>query len=81
LPIFSLAQFVSEHDVFGDVPDQIGTLEEPGARPLLSFDAECSTAQQFRNVTGVCDDPELVDRFNQTAATIKKNTNMKWLSV
>jgi hypothetical protein len=72
-----LAQFVSELDIFGDIPDQIGTLEEPGARPLLSFDAERSTAQRFRNVTGICDDPELVDRFNQIAATIKKNANME----
>jgi hypothetical protein len=30
-----------------------------------------------RNVTGVCDDPALMERFNGIAATIKKNANME----
>jgi hypothetical protein len=71
-----LAQFVSEIDIFRDIPDQIGTLGESGARSLLSYGNEDITVQRWRNVTGICDDPELVDRFNQIAATIKKNANM-----
>jgi len=68
LPIFSLAQFVSEVDAFNELPDIIG--------PSLGADSLPYKDDTHRNVTGVCDDPALVNRFNRIAETIKRNADM-----
>jgi len=68
LPIFSLAQFVSEVDAFNELPDLIG--------PSLGVDSLPFTDSTHRNVSGVCNDPALVNRFNRIAETIKRNAGM-----
>jgi hypothetical protein len=69
LPLFSLAQFVSELQVFRELEYHIGYAGERNARPLAS--------ETHRNVTGICDDPTLVARFSKIAATINLNAGME----
>ncbi|KAL3913006.1 MAG: hypothetical protein SGILL_006662 [Bacillariaceae sp.] len=73
LPLFSLAQFVNEIPIFSDLESQIGYNGEPNALPQLSG--------THRNVTGVCDQPELVQRFNKIASTLKENAHMNGILV
>jgi sensor domain CHASE-containing protein len=73
LPLFSLAQFVNEIPIFQDLENQVGYIGEPGALPLIS--------ETHRNVTGVCDAPELVERFNKIASALKSNANMDGILV
>lgn len=68
LPLFSLAQFVSEVDPLRRLAYEVGYAGETHALPFAS--------ETHRNVTGVCDDPVLVDCFSKIAATIKANAGM-----
>jgi hypothetical protein len=68
LPLFSLAQFVGEIEVFRELEYEIGYVGESDALPFIS--------ETHRNVTGVCDDPTLVARFSKIAATVKSNSDM-----
>jgi signal transduction histidine kinase/CheY-like chemotaxis protein len=86
VPIFSLAQFATELEIFRELPDRIGPAGEPGSLPFLSLDDndDDDVQQQkhtHRNVTGVCDDPVLVARFNDIASTIKHNARSEGVLV
>jgi signal transduction histidine kinase len=74
LPLFSMAQFAVNLEIFRDLPDQIGISHAPGSLPFTN-------GTYFRNVTGVCDDPELVSRFTSIAAGAKKHAKMDGLLV
>ena len=63
-PLFSLAQFATELDIFNDLPSQIGQAGESGSLPFLNT---TQTGRVLRNITGVCDQPELVEKFNKVA--------------
>lgn len=73
LPLYGLAQFAQELDIFHPLPDQIGPAGEEGSAPFLP-PSEPGDPPTHRNVSGVCNDPELVSRFNEIASTIKKNS-------
>jgi hypothetical protein len=75
LPLFSLAQFATELQQFHSLPASIGAAGEPDSLPFLT------TGSFRRNVTGVCDEPALVERFTKIAATIKKRANMEGVLV
>jgi hypothetical protein len=55
-------------EIFHDLNPLIGPGGEPGSAPYAG--------PVHRNVTGICDDVELVERFDQIARTIKSNANM-----
>ena len=75
LPLFSMAQFATEIDVFADLPNQIGQGGEPGSLPYLpQLEGDLSMSLLKRNVTGVCDNPELIHRFSNIASNIEDNT-------
>jgi hypothetical protein len=80
LPLFSLAQFVFEVDELRTLPTRIGQAYSPGALPLLPPQVE-GGPPKYRNITGVCDDSQLVERFTHIAATIKKNSQMEGVLV
>ncbi|CAB9511086.1 Receptor-type guanylate cyclase gcy [Seminavis robusta] len=80
LPLFSMAQFVSELEIFHDLPDQIGPAFENGSLPFKPPRTEESPVTH-RNVSGVCDAPHVVERFNRIAATVKRNANMNGVLV
>jgi sensor domain CHASE-containing protein len=73
LPLFSLAHFVSELAIFAGLENAIGYEGDPDALPMIS--------ETHRNVTGVCDDQELVNRFNKIAETLKSTANMDGILV
>ena len=78
LPLFSMAQFATEIDIFLDLPNQIGAGGEPGSLPFLpQIEGELSTSLLKRNVTGVCDDPDLIARFNKIVSTIEVSTGLE----
>lgn len=68
LPVFSLAQFVNQISELQTLPDQ-----------LPPFDAQFSSTH--RNVTGICDEPNLLARFNEIAAGIKESSRMEGILV
>jgi hypothetical protein len=80
LPLFSMAQFVSELDIFSSLTDRVGQVGDPWALPLLP-PKEPGQVPTHRNVTGVCDEEGLVNRFNEIAATIKRNSGMEGVLV
>ncbi|KAG7347634.1 hybrid sensor and regulator fused protein [Nitzschia inconspicua] len=73
LPLFSLAQFALHLEIFQDLPNQIGQAGEPGALPFVTSRTD---DRAYRNVTGVCDDLELVTRFVSIASGIKEHSQM-----
>lgn len=79
LPLFSLAQFAVELELFRYLPERVGPAGEPGSIPFLPPDE--SGRQYRRNVTGVCDDPALLERFNHIASTLKRTANMEGVLV
>lgn len=74
-PLFSLAQFVHELQVFQELPHQIGSpfQHHQHARPMASA--------VHRNITGICDDTKTVQRFAKIAASIKENAHMQGVLV
>jgi signal transduction histidine kinase len=73
LPLFSIAQFATEIEIFAALPSVIGPANEPESLPYV-LDDNVSTYK--RNVTGVCDDPILIERFNNISKTIKEHAQM-----
>lgn len=79
LPLFSIAQFATNLEIFETLPDQIGEAGEPGALPYLPSTVNSSSLR--RNVTGLCDEPELVSRFVSIASGIKETSKMDGILV
>src|SRR6056300_1482637 len=77
LPLFSLAQFVGEIPEFYSLADRIGPIGEAGSRDVVLG----ASGSLHRNVSGICDDPVVLDRFNRVAKTIKENSKMEGVMV
>jgi signal transduction histidine kinase len=86
LPLFSMAQFGVELSIFADLPSRIGPMDDylmtgvpPGSVPFLSTVLANGTTvvdpARHRNLTGICDQRDLIDRFNEIAA-VKRNAKM-----
>jgi signal transduction histidine kinase/CheY-like chemotaxis protein len=71
LPLFSLGIFVQEMEIFKDLPEQIGPAFKERSLPFLE------ERPTHRNITGVCDKPEFLERFNSIASAIKRNAKME----
>jgi hypothetical protein len=80
LPLFSMAQFVVELEIFQNLPRDIGPARGNGSLPLLP-PLYPGAPVSHRNVTGVCDQPDLVQRFSEIASTIKRNAKMQGVLV
>ena len=78
LPLLAMAQFATEIEIFADLPNRIGAGGEPGSLPFLpQVPGELSTSLLKRNVTGVCDDPELIRRFNKIVSTVETSMGLE----
>jgi signal transduction histidine kinase/CheY-like chemotaxis protein/sensor domain CHASE-containing protein len=80
LPLFSMAQFVLEIPIFKKLPMDIGPAGGNFSLPLLP-PLSPGAPITHRNVTGVCDEPDLVQRFTEIASTIKRNAKMQGVLV
>jgi hypothetical protein len=76
LPLFSLSQFVHEIDLFEDLAGEIGPAFQPGSLPFLPGDP-----LTHRNVSTVCEQPDLVRKFNDISASLKANAGMEGVLV
>jgi sensor domain CHASE-containing protein len=79
LPLFSMAQFVVELPIFHGLASQIGPAFDPGSAPFNPPNDDGIVTH--RNVTGICDDPLLFDRFSTIASNIKKQAKMEGVLV
>jgi hypothetical protein len=75
-----MAQFASEIELFRDLPNRVGPPGEAGSLPFLPPFAPDGPVTH-RNVTGVCDDPDVLERYTDIASTIKRNANMEGVLV
>lgn len=80
LPLFSMAQFASELEIFRNLPTKIGPAFDQNSLPFVE-PQNPGDAYSHRNVTGVCDDPAVVSRFTEIASTIKKLAKMQGVLV
>lgn len=70
LPLFSMAQLAVHLDIFQTLPERIGPAGADGSLPL-------NETTWKRNITGVCDDPTLMETFSDIATTIRDQSEMK----
>ncbi len=70
LPLFSLAQFVGEINAFNALAHLVA------ARPLRP-PMTPGGIQTHRDIDGICNNSDVVDRFNGIAASIKKASEME----
>mmetsp|Transcript_49724 Transcript_49724/g.73940 ORF Transcript_49724/g.73940 Transcript_49724/m.73940 type:complete len:1203 (+) Transcript_49724:322-3930(+) len=73
LPVHALAQLVTHDQSLEDLAQEIGTRGSPGAAPGWP---EQGKEKELRDVRGICDDPDLLRRFDQTAKRIKKDSKL-----
>jgi len=76
LPLFAMSQFVQHLDDFKQLPFEIGPRGELGSAPPL-----LGKETSHRNVTGICDDPDVSDVFNEIAANVKKDAGLEGILV
>jgi hypothetical protein len=84
LPLFSMAQFATELDIFRTLPKQVEALPFVAAASnnVSSSSVPSSSSHSVkRNVTGVCDDDELVARFASIAHAIKASAGLQGVLV
>ena len=73
LPLYSLAQLAIELDILRELYDKVGEIGGPQSLPAM-FNEE--NDEVYRNVTGICDQPELIERYSQIVRTMKRNLDM-----
>ena len=74
LPLFSLAQFVGEIKTFDGLASRVA--DRPN-RPDMVIDG----AMTHRDVDGICNEREVLDKFNEIAASIKEAAEMEGVLV
>ena len=71
LPLFALGEFVKETPSFLLLSSFIGQGGEPGSAPYVN-----ATVANHHNVSGICDNSTVIDKFNRIAKSKKDNTNL-----
>lgn len=71
VPMFSLGQVVKHDDQFRALSNEIKNVGEPGAAPLRE------DVVGFRDVTGICDKPELQAKFDEVVYNILGDATMR----
>jgi len=72
IPLRSLQQAVIHSNYFKDLPLQIGNYGVNGSAPA-EFGPRSTTMKDYRNVTGICDDPILAKEFGNIVDGITSN--------
>ena len=68
LPLLTLGQFMKETNEFHPLAERIGPANQNSS---ASF-----TDPVHRNITGICDDQDLISRFDELAKALKRNAKM-----
>jgi D-ribose pyranose/furanose isomerase RbsD len=72
IPLRSLQQAVVYSTFFQNLPRQIGNYGLIDSAPEM-FGPGSTTMKDYRNVTGICDDPLLKEKFNEIVSGITSN--------
>jgi hypothetical protein len=72
IPLRSLQQAVIHSERFKDLPLQIGNYDVNGSAPAI-FGPRSTTMKDYRNVSGICDDPVLTKEFGDIVDGITSN--------
>ena len=72
IPLRSLQQAIIHSETFKDLPHQIGNYGEPGSAPSM-FGPKSTDIMDYRNVTGICDNQEMINEFQSIVTSINRN--------
>jgi signal transduction histidine kinase len=72
LPLFSLAQFATELDIFSELAPLIGPAGANGSAPLINS----TDGRLRRDISGICDQAELVEKFDKIASSTKAHAGL-----
>ena len=71
-PLFAMDELVKHLHVFDDLPQRIGGTSNVTIEHGVVF----QNASNFRNVSGICDDPRYTKPYNRIASSVKSNANL-----
>jgi hypothetical protein len=72
IPLRSLQQAVVHSEYFKQLPLQIGNYGQEGSAPSI-FGPDSTGAKDYRDVTGICDNQDMLDKFDEIVAGINDN--------
>ncbi len=72
IPLRSLQQAVVHSEYFKQLPLEIGNAGEPFSASL-KFGPRSSTKMDYRDLTGICDNQQMIDKFEEVVAGINMN--------
>ena len=72
IPLRSLQQAIVHSNTFKDLPHKIGNRGEEGSAPSI-FGPKSTSLKDYRNITGICDDQELIQEFQSIVKNINRN--------
>ena len=71
-PLFAMEELVKHLHVFDDLPQRIGGTSNVTIEHGVVF----QNASNFRNVSGICDDPRYTKPYSRIASSVKSNANL-----
>jgi len=72
IPLRSLQQAIIHSNTFKDLPHQIGNYGEEGSAPPM-FGPKSTNIMDYRNVTGICDNQDMIKEFQSIVTSITRN--------
>ena len=72
IPLRSLQQAVVHSEYFKQLPLQIGNYGQEGSAPAI-FGPDGIETRDYRDITGICDNQEMLDKFDEIVAGINDN--------
>jgi len=73
IPLRSLQQAISHSEKFKDLPHRIGNYGEESSASSVNSDIFRKVGTDYRNVKGICDEPELISEFQDIVEGINRN--------
>lgn len=80
IPLRSLQQAVVHSSYFRDLPYRIGNYGENGSAPAIKG-PRSTVVEDYRDVTGICDDEQLAEKFREIVEGINSNFDYEGIIV
>ena len=80
IPLRSLQQAVMHSEYFKSLPEKIGPYGVDGSAPPI-YGARSKDIPDYRNVTNICNDEEMQQKFNSIVSSITKNFEFEGIIV